>query len=100
MTLLKYGVNPIFDKIVTDKLGMFDKISQSVCGREAIITSGNDGQHMKGSIHYKAKAIDLRTRDMSEHQKDHMVTRLKTELGDDWDVIKEKSHIHLEFDPK
>jgi hypothetical protein len=34
-------------------------------GMQLVVTSLNDGQHMKESLHYKGLAVDLRTRDLS-----------------------------------
>lgn len=65
---------------------------------EITITSGNDGKHSKHSLHYKNKAIDIRTRDME--QKEKVWRRIKYTLGRDYDVILEDDHIHIEYDPK
>ncbi len=39
-----------------------------VFGRPLIITSGNDGDHVKGSKHYTNRAVDLRSRDLTPEQ--------------------------------
>lgn len=66
-----------------------------------VVTSACDGQHMRGSHHYKGCAIDIRTRTAAtpEHI-DAAVELLRDELGPDFDVVRETDHIHLEFDPK
>jgi hypothetical protein len=68
-------------------------------GTDLVITSANDGKHMDGSLHYQGKALDFRTwtlngREMMVH------AQLKRELGDQYDTILEKDHIHIEFQPK
>jgi len=66
--------------------------------REPVITSANDGKHMADSLHYKNRAWDLRSRDLNEVEQIEFVDSLKKYLGNKWDVILEKDHIHLEAD--
>lgn len=61
------------------------------------ITSIMDGRHMRGSLHYVGAAADIRL------PKRHptMITReLAKRLGADYDVVLEKTHIHIEYQPK
>lgn len=62
-----------------------------------VITSACDGDHMPGSKHYNGDALDLRSRTLT----DAFAVRdmLQDELGDDYDVILESDHIHVEWDP-
>ena len=67
------------------------------------ITSGNDGKHMKNSLHYKNYAIDIRSKDM--RMKEYTLWNLQKKLGKDYDCILEgkntpNEHIHIEYDPK
>ena len=64
------------------------------------ITSGSDGVHGPNSLHYKGKALDLRTRDLPPAVVMDIHTDLKTALGEQFDVVIEEDHIHVEFDPK
>ena len=65
------------------------------------ITSANDGTHMKGSLHYKNRAFDVRTLNLiNADTATSWVEDLKLVLGTDYDVILEHNHIHVEFDPK
>jgi len=66
------------------------------------VTSGNDSTHMKGSKHYVNEAFDIRTHNVMEgHEASKMwVQRMKENLGVAYDVVLEKDHIHVEFDPK
>ena len=69
------------------------------------ITAGLDGDHMEGSLHYKGLAIDVRRADwpsftnysLAETQRDLIRRYLDSE---DFDVIIEGTHIHIEYDPK
>ena len=65
---------------------------------EVTITSGNDGNHMVNSIHYKNAAIDIRTFDMRMPR--YTAKMLQINLGRDFDVIYETNHIHIEYDAK
>ncbi len=65
---------------------------------ELIITAGNDGKHMVGSLHYKGYAIDLRLPKEGKNW-GAIVAMIKAFLGENFDVILEKTHIHVEYDP-
>ena len=77
------------------------------------ITSGcegskDDGVHKPSSLHYPensptllGRAIDLRTFDVpKERLTNALLPSLRLLLGTDFDVVLEKDHIHLEYDPK
>lgn len=68
-------------------------------GAECVITAGTDGKHMEGSLHYKGLALDLRTFNVPGREL-AICNQIKQALGPDYDVIIEKDHIHLEYDPK
>jgi hypothetical protein len=69
-------------------------------GRELVITSLLDGQHMHNSLHYKGLAVDLRIHHLDKKEISYIVAYLKTRLGSQYDVVLETTHIHIEFDPK
>lgn len=71
----------------------------SVHGVEAIITSGTDGKHSRGSLHYSGGAVDLRSRDFQPGDAVKAVKELKSRLGPDFDIILERNHIHMEYQP-
>jgi len=62
------------------------------------ITSGNDGKHMKKSLHYENKAIDIRCKNMKYPV--GTTLRIRKTLGHNYDVILEENHIHIEYQPK
>ena len=64
-----------------------------------VITSGTDGTHMKGSKHYTGEALDMRTRNFPEGQLKPFMDRLQTRLGEDYQLILEVDHLHIEYDP-
>ena len=72
----------------------------TMCVPEGItITSALDGEHMLGSKHYIGQAIDVRTFNWGEGQKQELRECLRG-LGRDYDVVQEHDHLHIEFDPK
>lgn len=64
------------------------------------ITSILDGKHSTNSLHYEGRAFDIRTHDKSEAVNKHLFNELKRELDFICDIVFEKDHIHVEFQPK
>jgi hypothetical protein len=70
-------------------------------GQELVITSGTDSKHMEKSLHYAGRALDFRTRDLKDLPAVTAVAQsLKGALDRAYDVVVEKDHIHVEYDPK
>lgn len=84
---------------LTQHYRTIDDIHRRLVGREAVITSTRDGTHRSDSLHYEGKAIDLRTYDMPPGRDAEIVRELKSALGNDFDIVLEYDHIHLEYDP-
>ena len=77
-----------------------DKILFS-SGYEATVTSAVDGTHSTNSLHYDGRAIDIRIRDLPASYSAEAVTRdIQERLSDDYDVVLEDNHIHIEWQPK
>ncbi len=77
--------------------------AERVCaaaGHDLTITAGVDGRHMPASLHYAGAAFDLRTRDLAAEDVPKIVEHLKACLADDFDVVIENDHIHVEYQPK
>jgi hypothetical protein len=72
--------------------------TQHIC--ELTITSLDDGVHKKDSKHYLGLACDCRTRDLKIRTLIDIVEDLRNTLGEDFDVVVEKDHLHIEYDPK
>jgi hypothetical protein len=70
------------------------------CQVRCVITSASDGVHGPNSLHYKGKALDLRTNNIPRHALPALHADLKTALGPQFDVVLESDHIHLEHDVK
>lgn len=67
---------------------------------ECIMTSATDGSHSRESLHYAGQAFDLRTRHVEQAKLQPAKTELQRRLGDDFDVILEGDHFHIEYQPK
>lgn len=80
-------------------LGIAAEIYQKYFGIVMTVTSVKDGAHKSGSKHYVGCAADLRVWGL-EGRIVTVVDAIKTALGEDFDVVPEGDHIHLEFDPK
>jgi hypothetical protein len=69
-------------------------------GEQFTITALMDGVHMATSLHYKGQAADLRTRDLINTTPYKMAELIRARLSHDYDVVVERDHIHVEYDPK
>ena len=72
-------------------------------GGDTTITSGLEGRHKTGSKHYDGFAVDIRFFEYMGARIpkfNSLLKQLKEALGDDFDVIQESDHIHVEYDPK
>jgi len=70
-------------------------------GFTCTITSCMDGVHKQGSLHYKGQALDFRTRHVvDEEALLDIVQAIKFALGEEFDVVLEEDHLHVEYDPK
>ena len=68
-------------------------------GHELVVTELTGGKHKSGSSHYVGLGADLRTR----YFDDRGVAAAKIlshKLGDEYDVILEETHIHIQYKPK
>ncbi|MFA7288303.1 MAG: hypothetical protein WC055_05425 [Melioribacteraceae bacterium] len=70
-------------------------------GYGMVVTSVTDSKHSAGSLHYAGCAIDLRTRDIKDKAMIIKITEtIRKRLTKDYDVVLEKDHIHIEYQPK
>ena len=72
-------------------------------GKEMVVTSVMDGKHSPTSLHYVGFAFDLRGSvdwGYTEAELESIKKDLKEALTDEFDVVLEKDHFHIEFQPK
>jgi len=65
---------------------------------DLLVTCITDSKHSSASLHYVGFAADLNRPNFDNVNM--VIERLKTHLGDDFDVVLESDHIHIEFQPK
>lgn len=90
--------------VIWEMLYSVDDVFIKETGQEVTVTSlvDNDPKkpHRDDSKHHEGLAADIRTKHLSEAMKRGLVVVLKRALGEDFDVVAEPTHIHLEFDQK
>ena len=89
------GVNPA---LVIGAIVVADAYAE--LGADCVITSAVDGQHSATSLHYAGQALDFRTRDLTPEQQQELATIVQERLGQDFDVVLESDHCHLELQPR
>ena len=67
-------------------------------GKRLTVTSCTDGIHGRNSLHFVGLAFDIRTRDL-HNLVDSIAASLVAALGEEFDVVVEQTHIHIEFQP-
>ena len=78
-------------------------IAEQCCaelGTDCTVTSAVEAKHGAKSLHYVGRAIDIRTRTLTPERQETLRERIASRLGTDFDVLREATHIHIEWDPK
>jgi len=87
----------------TDAMLPAIRAANRAAGGVATITSALDGQHMNGSKHFTGEALDFRRVDWPAFNDSEAAAAqadaIAAELGDQYDVLLEQTHVHVEFDP-
>lgn len=65
---------------------------------DLVVTSICDGEHSRTSLHWSGCAADLRRWNIPDPNS--FVDWLREALTDEFDVVLEDDHIHMEFQPK
>jgi len=81
---------------IRKKLSEIARIVWNISKEELVITSTYEGNHSEGSLHYANQAIDIRNSKKPGELRQEIAKR----LGNDYDILLETSHIHIEYDPK
>lgn len=89
------------DKRIADRLPDVDAITRQLCGCELVVTSGNDGRHKTGSLHYKDRAVDIRTWYIPKTKRQQYLWSLQYIFHERFfDIVDEGDHYHIELDEK
>ena len=105
MAYLKFLGSVRVPKTVIIAAAAINSINSLGIVTDLVITSGNDGVHMRGSKHYTDEALDFRTKNLSMIDKYRLTTTLAIRLGKGYDLVLEdkdgpNEHLHVEWDPK
>jgi len=73
---------------------------QWALGKEAAFTSVVDGKHSLKSLHYAGLACDVRLWYLPTGTANGFAEEIQHRIGEDYDVILKRDHIHVEFQPK
>jgi hypothetical protein len=93
--LVKLGVYGL-DKLHISMRLVLKYVAEVWGNEEPVITSCAEGTHGSGSFHYFHKALDFRIpKNVLNKAKE-----LKEMLGEDYDIVLEDTHVHVEFHPK
>lgn len=90
------GLKPQMAIAYTILYGIFHRHVSLPC----VITSASDGTHGPNSLHYNGLALDIRTRHVMETMLPLIHRDAKNELGEQFDVVLEADHLHVEYDVK
>ena len=82
----------------------------TLTGDPATITSGLDGEHGTGSLHFEGLALDIRRLDrhvdnfggvhfLDAELAERQARTIRASLSPDFDVVLEANHVHIEYDP-
>lgn len=92
-TWYKEGVYGKLNYIAAQGLRRVKKLFASK-NEDIYITSVQEGTHSPGSLHPLGDAWDQRkNRNVS-------IAEIKAYAGQDFDVVEERDHVHIEYDPK
>jgi hypothetical protein len=92
--------------------GVAADVYREMFGEEMGITSGRRKATAVRSLHAEGKAMDIRTKHLTQEQEADLAVKLRERLGEDFDVVVEGDfapdpkhrtkprHIHVEHDPK
>ena len=68
---------------------------------DVVVTSVRDGRHSYTSLHYIGCAADIRTKNLPNVGNVEAVAKeIRQALTNEYDIIVERDHIHIEFQPK
>ena len=95
--LIKLGVDiSRLNREIRRAMKTIDAQYKKTIEQEAVITSTYEGNHSVASLHYANDAIDIR---LSQLYISTIKRDLKKALGNNFDVVVETDHIHIEYDP-
>ena len=96
----KYGTSGEFLSENNRKIeDAVDQIYNNLLGHNATVTYTVNGVHGQRSWHYNGNAVDTRVWGMSDSMRRTATRNIQDALGNNYQVIDENDHIHIEYDP-
>ena len=85
-------------------LKVLDALFQLWFNQEMVVTAGRDGKHMEGSLHYEGRAVDIRTKTLTNRDKMRVLAGVLWVLPVEFEYVlesvnKPQEHLHIEYDP-
>jgi hypothetical protein len=77
-----------------------DDIYLEIARHEVTLTSAKDGKHSDESLHYRGLACDFRNRDVTQDEFILIHAQVKIKLPAPYQIVIEKTHMHIEYDLK
>jgi len=98
------------DPVMAPAVQVATAVALELTGEPATITSGLEGEHSSGSLHYEGLAFDVRRADRHVDGYGHVhfldpalakrqADAMRAALPDSFDVVLERTHVHIEYDP-
>ena len=105
---LKKGVDATYlDRNMSPVPSVVSKTASELGLPPTVITSALDGEHSRGSLHYRGKALDFRGNNITPTQGDQLADSVRRRLGSDYQVKYEmfpdnpvRNHLHVQYRPK
>lgn len=103
MSLIKIKSGVIVSRQVVIACAVVNAATSLRLPVDMLITSGRDGTHMEGSLHYRDRALDFRTKHLTRSQKYVLRDTVQQRLGAKYQAIlesvgKRNEHLHVEYD--
>ena len=98
------GIHTLDTRLFPGLLSLCQMMEEVLEIKEVWITSVNEGQHKRGSLHYVGQAVDIRTKPYPREKVQQVLDAFKRFYDSEYDLIWEykdlpAEHFHLEFDP-
>ena len=89
-------------------MNVVDRVWRKVTGDHPIVTGISEEGHSKGSRHYgilgdiRCRAFDIRSSELTQEEQTKISAELNVRLaaGREYDLVWERLHLHIEYDPK
>ncbi len=100
------GLQPVMGIVIAEGRAVY-----AAHGYAFVITSGLEGTHSRGSLHFVGLAVDFRVNSTQPDwpggvwniplkERQQIRNEIRAAVGAQWDIVLKPNHIHNEFQPK